>query len=96
MLVESLLPLKGLLNEDVTLRVCTAVQPARATGIECWFHVRAIARVVEASAGIVEAEGGRDVGGVEVLCFEVVGEEVWAGGRGVFGKTLIGRRGRFA
>lgn len=51
-------PLKGLSNEDVawtseTLRVCIAVQPTRATGIECCVHVRAIAREVFASAGIV-------------------------------------------
>lgn len=70
MLVELLVPLKGLLNEDVaseTLRVCTAVQPARATGNECWIHVRAIARVVEVSAGIVEAEGSGGVGGADEL-----------------------------
>lgn len=64
--MESGEPLKGLLNEagaSEALRVCMAVQPARATGSECWVHVRAIARVVEASAGIVAAGGCGGVGG---------------------------------
>jgi hypothetical protein len=59
-LVESGLPLKGLSNEEAeALRVCRAVQPAaRATGIWCAVHERAMARVVLARAGIVDA-GGR-------------------------------------
>jgi hypothetical protein len=52
-------PLKGLSKLEPAaseaLRVCSAVQPARATGIECWVHERAIARVVVARAGIVDA-----------------------------------------
>jgi hypothetical protein len=56
-LVESVLPLKGLSNEDAeALRVCMAVQPAaRATGMLWAVHERAMARVVLARAGIVDA-----------------------------------------
>jgi hypothetical protein len=55
-LVESLEPLKGLSNEEAeALRVCSAVQPALATGNWWAVHERAIARVVWARAGIVDA-----------------------------------------
>lgn len=55
-LVESAEPLKGLSNEDAeALRVWSAVQPARAMGIWWAVHERAMARVVLARAGIVDA-----------------------------------------
>jgi hypothetical protein len=59
-LVVSGPPLKGLSNEEAeALRVCRAVVPAaRATGIWWAVHERAMARVVLARAGIVDA-GGR-------------------------------------
>jgi hypothetical protein len=62
-LVESVLPLKGLSNEEAeALRVCSAVQPARATGNGWAVHERAIARVVWARAGIVDAGADAVVG----------------------------------
>lgn len=73
-----LAPLKGLSKLDVgasepeTLRVCIAVQPARAMGSECWVHERAIAREVVARAGIVDAAGW---GGQRVVVMEL-GERV--------------------
>jgi hypothetical protein len=57
-------PLKGLSNDDeacasdVALRVCMAADEARATGSWCAVHVRAIARVVLARAGIVGGVAG--------------------------------------
>lgn len=58
----SALPLKGLSNDDAeALRVCMAVQPARATGIWWAVHDRATARALLARAGIVDA-------GVRVGC----------------------------
>lgn len=54
--MESEEPLKGLSNDDAeALRVCSAVQPARATGSWWAVHERASARVVLARAGIVDA-----------------------------------------
>jgi hypothetical protein len=59
-LVESWAPLKGLSKEEAeALRVCSAVQPALATGNWWAVHERAIARVVLARAGIVDADAGR-------------------------------------
>tara|TARA_R110002003_G_scaffold58_7_gene5180 strand:- start:10015 stop:10506 length:492 start_codon:yes stop_codon:yes gene_type:complete len=58
-LVVSGEPLKGLSNDEAeALRVCSAVQPARATGNWWAVHERAIARVVLARAGIVDADAG--------------------------------------
>lgn len=68
--MESEEPLKGLLNEaeaSETLRVWPAAQAARATGSECCVHERAIARVVEASAGIVTAGVSVGVRGADEL-----------------------------
>jgi hypothetical protein len=55
-----------------------APQPARATGSECWVHERAIARVVFARAGIVDAAEGvlRWDGAVRA---DEVESEVWKG-----------------
>ena len=62
-LVESGEPLKGLSNEEAeALRLCMAVQPARATGMWWAVHERAIARVVLARAGIVDADAEVDGG----------------------------------
>lgn len=70
-------PLKGLSNDEAeALRVCMAVQPARAMGMGWAVHERAIARVVLARAGIVDA-GGRGSGGDGGSC-EVDDVEVLA------------------
>ena len=66
----SAVPLKGLSNDDAeALRVCMAVQPARATGIWWAVHDRATARALLARAGIVGA--GADVDDGEVVELEV-------------------------
>ena len=67
-MVELPAPLNGLSNEDVgdaseRLRVCIEAQDARATGNWWAVHVRAIARVVWARAGIVDAWWEADGGG---------------------------------
>lgn len=56
-----------------------APQPARATGSECWVHERAIARVVFARAGIVDAAEGVLRWNGAVKARDEVESEVWKG-----------------
>jgi hypothetical protein len=87
-LVESLEPLKGLSNEEAeALRVCSAVQPARATGNWWAVHERAIARVVLARAGIVDADAGWVW--MDGAVGEVVDVEVLAGALRVAAARLL-------
>lgn len=72
----SALPLKGLSNDEAeALRVCMAVQPARATGIWWAVHDRATARALLARAGIVGAECGWGDGGRRG---ERVQKQIWS------------------
>jgi hypothetical protein len=87
-LVESLEPLKGLSNEEAeALRVCRAVQPALATGNWWAVHERAIARVVLARAGIVDADAGWVW--MDGAVGEVVDVEVLAGALRVAAARLL-------
>ena len=76
-LVLSALPLKGLSNDDAeALRVCMAVQPARATGIWWAVHDRATARALLARAGIVGAGVRVCVMGDVVEVEDLAGQEL--------------------